>query len=145
MQLEQAERVQPLPWSLESLTRRHFRSFPPGEASMEAAIASVEDALMPLLPVPAHGTPPRHLQVPAPWLRAFAEVAAAEPGAPLTLAQVEQVFNQLVAVASGSPARSQGVPEDLRWCMAVLLVREALHHGGMAAVEAATATPLRAG
>lgn len=104
-----------------------WRQAPPSPLEMENAIAFVEDILSPVarsLPrgttLVTHDPEARHLLVVA--------RPGQDPAAPLTVEDVERVFNDLVAVSQGRPAASGGLPHDPGFAAWVLIVRELMQH-----------------
>lgn len=102
----------------------------PAEApELEAAIADIEDQLMPVIKdLPGHR---RLVSSGAPFLR-IAKVAGfdAEDEVELDVDTVEELFNRLVDVAYGTPASRLDVPENREFAAAVLFLRELMHHAG---------------
>lgn len=125
-----------LPWSLAALARRVGMGFPPREAALEAAIAEVEDALMPQIPALRRGGGDV-LSVAGGQGAAIVALAAGTGAREGSLDQVERLFNRLACVAAGRPAAVEGLPEDAGLALALLLVRETLHHAGYAVLRAA--------
>lgn len=111
----------------------HLRHEPATAAEIEAAIAKIEDALMPAMSaLPAR----RCLLTSAPGAREIASVAGLESPAPIRLPTetVELLFNRLADVAYGAPAARLGIPPDRILAANLLLLRELLHHGNFSAV-----------
>lgn len=115
---------------LAQLGRGPFRHEPPSELELEAAIAYVEDAVMPLAKVLPPSTQLVSSDAIASRLLALAQGASGHGQAAgvLTLQQVEQVFGDLAAVSLGRPASSSGVPTDAPFVSWVLVLREFMHH-----------------
>ncbi len=115
-----------LPIGSRTLGRAHFRHQPARPAELEAAIDTVEDALMrPHPPLPAD----RVL-----WpTGGFARVLPLVGGD--TREDVEALFQQFAAVALGRPGA--GLPEDGAPTAAILVLRELMHHLGFARWAAA--------
>lgn len=126
-----------LPMSVHELMDAGLARFPPSEIAMENAIAHIEDGLMPLIPKlreSAHEV----LQATGPLLRMIAQAAGYPPTQStlrISTEELERVFNRVVDVAAGLPARSQGIPESAEFVAALLVIREILHHVGYAALE----------
>jgi hypothetical protein len=112
---------------LAQLGRGPFRHQPPSELELEAAIAFVEDAVMPLAKVLPPSTKLVSSDAIASRLLALAQPAGQGTSA-LTLQQVEYVFGELVAVSLGRPTSSSGVPTDGPFVSYVLILREFMHH-----------------
>ncbi|WP_439519575.1 hypothetical protein [Hydrogenophaga sp.] len=110
-----------------------WRNEPPSPLELENAIAFVEDLLMPLtrtLPegttLVTHDAHARHVVVVArPGL---------DPAPPLSIDDVERVFNGLVAVSQGRPVASSGLPSETDFAAYVLILRELMQHLGFDAV-----------
>lgn len=102
----------------------------PAEAiEIEAAIADIEDQLMPVI----KDLPARRCLVTSEQI--FWEIAKvagleSEAGLKLKIDTVEEVFNRLVDVAYGTPASRLNVPENREFTAAVLFLRELMHHAG---------------
>lgn len=106
-----------------------WRNEPPSPLEMENAIAFVEDILMPVaktLPpgttLVTHDAEARHLVV--------VSRPGEDPAPPLSVEDVERVFNDLVAIAQGRPAASSGLPTDAGFTAWVLILRELMQHLG---------------
>ena len=109
-------------------------AFPPREAVLEASIAEVEDALMPHVPaLRARGT--HALEVSGATGAAIVALAAGTQAREATLDEVERLFNRLACVAAGRPAAVEGLPEDAGLALALLVLRETLHHVGYAVLR----------
>ncbi len=123
-----------LPWSLAALARRVGMAFPPREAVLEAAIAEVEDAVMPhVSALRARDT--QVLEVSGAAGTAIVALAAGAQAREATLDEVERLFNRLAYVAAGRPAAVEGLPEDANLALALLVLREILHHVGYAVLR----------
>ena len=100
---------------------------------IEAAIAEIEDMLMPAIrALPKHG----HLMTLASPFDALLQ-AVGRPDADtvqLEISTVEDVFGRLASVAYGTPATQLGVPESRSFAAAVLVLRELMHHAGFGSV-----------
>lgn len=110
-----------------------WRQEPPTPLELESAMAFVEDRVMPLGKVLPAGTTlvtrdahARHLVVVARPGR--------DPAPPLSIDDVERVFNGLVAVSQGRPAASSGLPTQADFAAYVLILRELMHHLGFTSV-----------
>jgi hypothetical protein len=104
----------------------------PGAAALEAAIETVEDAVMPrqrglprgaLLVVAAPGVP----------LASVIGAVQAPVDGTWSLDAVKQAFGALAAVAQGRPAAAWAI--DGPTAAALLIVRELMHHAGLAALR----------
>lgn len=125
-----------LPWSLAALAQRVGMAFPPREAVLEAAIAEVEDVVMPhVSALRARGA--HVLEVSGAAGAAIVALAAGPQAREATLDEVERLFNRLAYVAAGRPAAVEGLPEDANLALALLVLREILHHVGYAVLRSA--------
>jgi len=52
----------------------------------------------------------------------------------MEIAEVERLFNFIVDVAYGTPAKMLGVPENREFAAALLYLRELMHHAGFSSV-----------
>lgn len=102
----------------------------PAEAiEIEAAIADIEDQLMPVI----KDLPERRCLVTSE--QTFWEIAKvagfnAEDKIELDIETVEEIFNRLVDLAYGTPARMLKVPVGREFAASVLFLRELMHHAG---------------
>lgn len=108
---------------LQRLQQRHRFTRPVSALALEAAIESIEDAVMPLAAsVPRDGV----------LVLAMAGAPAALREALVTdsfgLDAVERAFSRLSDLALGRPAAHAGVSDDPAFAVALLIVREAMHH-----------------
>lgn len=125
---------------LAQLGRGPFRRQPPSGLELEAAIAFVEDAVMPLAKV----LPPSTKLVSSDEIASRLLTVAQGGGQPtgvLTLQQVEHVFGELAAVSQGRPASSSGVPTDGPFVSYVLILREFMHHLAFGDISVEEAAP----
>mgnify|MGYP000899046138 FL=1 len=112
-----------------SVAGRHFRHAVPTAAELEAAIETVEDVLMPMIPrLRGHGTL-RTDDVESIALVAFAGLPG-NVAVELDRDTVERQFNRLVDVANGRPAASEGLPSRATFAAHLLILRELMHHAG---------------
>lgn len=117
--------------------RRLIRHEPVNAAELEAAIAEVEDLIMPVLRVLPSA---EALEVSGQDLCVV--IAAASPaarGQPVSIEAIENLFNRLADVAMGSPRGRLGAPYTSALALSLVVLREVMHHGGFrfafAAVE----------
>lgn len=106
----------------------HLRHEPATAGELEAAIAEIEDGLMPVMRrLPAH----RRLETAVPAMGGVATVAGLgdEAVARLDIATVEALFNRLADIAHGAPAARAGIPVDPVFAAHLLMLRELMHHG----------------
>lgn len=114
----------------------------PTPLSLENAIATVEDAVMPasrwLAQPPARTAPPFTLHTRSPLLREVAEVAGvalSTPPARLSRQAVENLFNRLSDQIHRPGVPDTALPQRAEWAAALLILREGLHHWGVEWVE----------
>lgn len=122
-----------LPLGLEPLIQG-FRGFPPDPQELEAAIEVLEEAIMPL----AANLPKEHTFVcilPSGVQLAFMSDlqgrglnAKVDEHLVLSREDVEDIFVRLAEVAQGGAVSASGLPRDMVFMAAVLLLREFMHH-----------------
>ena len=116
-----------------ALARKYFHAPRPGEIAVEAAIAEVEEAIMPLrLLVPANArcvTGDR-------CVARIAVVLGVMPSSWVTLTTdaVEDAFNRWVSIALGRPATQDALPTNAEFAASLLMLREWLHHLSFAGI-----------
>lgn len=110
-----------------------FRHEPPTPLELENAIEHVENAVMPLLRQMQPGSQLVTADAPARELHRLVHEREAR-GALLLIDDIEQVFNQLVAVSQGRPAASAGLALRAEFAAYVLILRETMHHLGFASL-----------
>lgn len=110
----------------------------PTRATIERAIDHVEDLLMPLLRrLPA--TP--RLAVDGDELLAVLRLVAADDRAVTSVEAVERLFNELADHAGGSPVAWRHAALPAQIALGLVVLREAMHHGGFREVSAGSASP----
>lgn len=133
-----------LPLDLSSLLSGTLKRFPPSTYALETAIAAIEDSLMPAIPALRH-YPLELLQGEGRYLHELATVVGhglSRHVLRLSIDELERVFNRVVDVAAGMPARSVQIPESLGFVATVLVLREVMHHAGYLQLEfSSTAQP----
>lgn len=114
----------------------------PTPLSLENAIATVEDAVMPAGPwlakPPAGIAPPFTLHTRSPMLCEVAEAAGVTlytPPARLSRQAVENLFNRLSDQIHRPGVADTALPQRAEWAAALLILREGLHHWGVEWVE----------
>lgn len=121
---------------LEALAARVLRHTPPTGAQMEQAIMELEDAIAPHIALAraCHALP---LQVMGDaWAQPLLQqMRGLSPAHVVSTPQWEQVFERLTRLVEGAPIASAGVPLEMPLWVAVVLVRELLHHAGFAQVQ----------
>lgn len=106
---------------------RHLKNEPATAVELEAAIAAIEDELMPAIPsLPGH----RCLVTSEPVVHQIAGLASGTDDSRLEVTDVERLFNRLVDVAYGTPAKVLGIPENREFAASLLYLRELMHHAG---------------
>lgn len=106
---------------------RHLQSEPATAFEIEAAIATIEDELMPVIPsLPAH----RSLITSEPKIHQIAGLGTGTDKFRLEVEEVERLFNCLADVAYGTPAKILEIPENREFAAALLYLRELMHHAG---------------
>jgi len=124
---------------VDGLARQCLQHEPVWPIELEHAIDLTEEVVMPLAPQFAntHGLV---LQGMGATLIATTLRACGISQSVLTLDEVEALFNRLVAVSQGRPASQEKLPTDVRFVGAILMLREVMHHLGMAVVTLPTNT-----
>lgn len=103
-----------------------FRTAPPGALALENAIASVEDALMPLV---------KDLPAQARFFASSEGLQDMLEAHTLEIAQLEDRFNDLAAHAQGRPFANNDLRIQPEGAAQLLILREAMHHLGFASVQ----------
>ncbi len=123
----QASTLLPMPLGLDSMAAEHFKTTPPTPLALEHAIQLVEDAVMPL-----HRQLPQGAQL---WScdAAVRDIALlcgvpAQPAMVVSLDAIEHCFNRLARVVGGTPAKHEGLPDSKVIAMALVILRECMHH-----------------
>jgi hypothetical protein len=121
------ERVIRLDLGVVELARRHFHAPRPGESAIEAAIAEVEELIMPLRPLVPRDS---RCVTADPRVIRIAEALGVTRGAGACLGTdaVEHGFNRWVSIALGRPATQDTIPLDADFAASLLVLREWLHH-----------------
>ncbi|MBN2732449.1 MAG: hypothetical protein JXR26_08480 [Balneolaceae bacterium] len=94
---------------------------------IEAAIADIEDQLMPII----KDLPERRCLVTSEqafWGIAKVAGLGSDDELQMNVDTVEEIFNRLVDVAYGTPASKLEVPENREFTAIVLFLRELMHH-----------------
>ena len=128
---------QRLPVGIRQLAADRFHSALPPPVALENAIMVVEDTLVPARQLirADNSTTELHSSDAAFWQIAAIAGISNKTVAKLGRDAVEQVFNRLVAVLEGRPARLEGLPEKAEFAAALLILREFLHHMDFAAIH----------
>ena len=118
------------------LARKYFHAARPDERAIEAAIAEVEEVIMPL-----RSLVPRDSRCATgdPRIIRIAEALQVPPAAWICLSTdvVEHGFNRWVSIALGRPATQDTIPMDPDFAASLLVLREWLHHLSFAKIHAA--------
>lgn len=105
------------------------------EQGLEAAIAQAEDLLMPLLVARAGSG---QLELAGQELADIFQLLDTEARGLVSIAKIEQLFNQLADHAAGTPQSwRQPVPAP-QAALALLILRECMHHGGFGSARLAS-------
>lgn len=112
-----------LPVGYLTIARQFFKRDIPSPYEVEMAIATVEDHLQ--------ATPQLHHIAPEfdchdDYLAQVMRIAGV--GEAITQSEIEQVFNRVADVVSGSPKRDGEFPEDKNFISYLLMIRELSHH-----------------
>lgn len=117
------------------LARKYLQAPRPGEAAIEAAIADVEERVMPLralLPAGSRCVSGDHRVA---WIARELGLPAG-PWVALTIDAVEDGFNRWASIALGRPASRERLPTTPEFAASLLMLREWLHHLGFAGIRA---------
>lgn len=110
---------------------RHLQSEPATAYEIEAAIATIEDELMPVIPsLPTH----RSLVTSEPEIHQIAGLGTGTDRLRLEVEEVERLFNCIADVAYGTPAKLLGIPENREFATGLLFLRELMHHAGFSVI-----------
>lgn len=122
-----ADLLQGLPLGLERTANQQFKTTPPTPLALENAITVVEDVVMPL-----RTSIPRDARLFCcdAAVRQVAQVCAVpvQPVMVLSLEALERGFNRFCNVVQGTPAAHEGLPADNDFALALLILREFMHH-----------------
>lgn len=121
------ERLLTVELGVGSIQARHFHGGVPDGAGVEAAIAAVEDAIMPLLRVMPGAA---RLVSADPRIAAVAGFGglADHGGSTLGIDAVERLFDRWTARVLGRPASQDPMPVSGDFAATLLILRETLHH-----------------
>ena len=102
------------------------------ETDLESTIAHVEDIIMPILRS-LHAS--AHFRVSGEELEKVFQLLPVSDGAAVSTETLESLFNELADYASGSPVawRHSSSPDDV--ALALVVLREVMHHGGFHSVS----------
>ena len=125
---------------MDGLVRHCLSHEPPWPVELEHAIDLTEEAVMPLASQFA-GTHRLVLQGVGANLIANTLQASGISQTVLTLDDVEELFNRLVAVSQGRPASQEKLPTDVYFFGALLILREFMHHLRIAEVALPSNAP----
>lgn len=109
------------------IARSCFRRALPTPASLENAIAIVEDELMKF-----RTAIPRNSELFAAddMVHRIAHIAGNQGDGKLSIEAVETIFERLAAIALGRPAAQDAIPTDQEFAAALTILRELMHHFG---------------
>lgn len=110
-----------------SLARQWIRHTPPTPLDIEHAIEVTEDVLMPLAAKLART---EQLQLSGSGAALILQGVGAAPDAALhwSLEEVEVLFNRIALVSQGRPIGHEALPTAPEFYVAMVIVRECLHH-----------------
>lgn len=109
---------------LARMERACLRHQPPLALELEQAIELTEEWVMPLA---ARFSGPHTLVLQGTAATLLeAQLASGPQGQPLEA--VEALFNRMAALSQGRPASQDPLPAEPRWCAALLVLREFMHH-----------------
>ena len=119
-----------LPVGLTLLAQMHRFSQPVNALALEAAIETIEDAVMPLASQMAVGAVlvVSNDTLPEGLLPALGISAANPSAAAFGLDALEAAFTELAALAQGRPQTQANIPATPDFAAALLVLREAMHH-----------------
>lgn len=112
-----------LPIGYLSIAQQFFKRDIPSPYDVEMAIATIEDHIQ--------ATPQLHHIAPEfdchdDYLAQIMGIAGVSEV--ITQSEIEQVFNRVADVVSGSPKRDGEFPEDMNFISYLLIIRELSHH-----------------
>jgi len=112
-----------LPVGYLTIARQFFKRDIPSPYEVEMAIATVEDHLQ--------ATPQLHHIAPEfdchdDYLTQIMQISGVSEA--ITQSEIEQVFNRVADVVSGSPKRDGEFPDDKNFISYLLMIRELSHH-----------------
>lgn len=123
LSLESGTRKLELAAGTAQITTRHFQDQPPSPGELEAAIQTIEDALM-----ACGDLVDTHTLVSSDaWLLQLARFAGCSPER-IDRDQVETCFNRLAALSEGHPLTQDPLPDDPQFPARLLILRELMHH-----------------
>lgn len=112
-----------LPIGYAAISRQFFHRELPSPYEVEMAIATIEDHIQ--------ATPQLHHLAPEfncadDYLRLILNLVGEDQA--ITQSQIEQVFNRVADVISGSPKRQGEFPDDINFISYLIIIRELSHH-----------------
>ncbi len=110
-----------------ALARKYLQAPRPGEGAIEAAIAKVEEVIMPLRPLVPAGSRCVSADRRVAWIAEVLGLAPV-PWLALSTEAVEHGFNRWVSIALGRPATQDTLPTSAEFAASLLVLREWLHH-----------------
>ncbi|NAT78349.1 hypothetical protein CWD78_12790 [Dickeya dadantii] len=112
-----------LPMGYRAIARQFFHHNIPSPYDVEMAIAAIEDLLQ---SAPALRQVAQHFSSADHYLKEIARSAGSHDM--LTQQQIENVFNRVADVISGSPWRDGEFPDETGFISYLIIVRELSHH-----------------
>lgn len=125
---------------VDGLTRLRLIHEPPWPIEIERAIEMTEEAVMPLAAQFGNTTGLILQGVSATPISNTLQTSGFALTV-LTLDEVEDLFNRLVAVSQGPPTSQEKMPTDVRFFGTMLILREFMHHLHFAAVTLRSNAP----
>ncbi|MDA8361982.1 MAG: hypothetical protein M0Z44_08345 [Gammaproteobacteria bacterium] len=116
-------------WAVSTTPVRDIlRHDPATIAELEAAIATVEDLIIPVIRTLPSGAA---LEISGSAMKEVVKaIRAFSDHQELSIEEVELLFSRLADVISGTPVAMSGIPVDASFSMSMVVLREVMHHGG---------------
>ncbi|WP_240946988.1 hypothetical protein [Dickeya zeae] len=112
-----------LPMGYRAIARQFFHHNIPSAYDVEMAIATIEDVLQ---ATPALRQVAQQASCADPYLKEIARITGSHDM--LTQPQLEDVFNRVADVISGSPKRDGEFPDETGFISYLVIMRELSHH-----------------
>ncbi|ACZ77362.1 hypothetical protein LHK94_01665 [Dickeya zeae] len=112
-----------LPLGYQAIAHRFFRHTIPSAYEVEMAIATIEDVLQ---ATSALRQVAQQASCADPYLKEIARITGSHDM--LTQPQIEDVFNRVADVISGSPKRDGEFPDETGFISYLVIMRELSHH-----------------
>lgn len=108
--------------------RSLLRHEPIRASELEAAIAEVEDLIMPIIQKRHAGSV---LEVEGDDLNGVIKALPLSSNGTASIEAVENLFSLLARVTMGTPASALGVPVSAQFALGLVFLREVMHHAGI--------------